>query len=113
MRAAALVLGVTGGVVGVLATAIMLGFGGFNPSRDVEQAARLLVRGQVAIAFTLLGLVGAALALARPTLGAGLLLMAALGFLTTVSWFAIITTPLFLMAAFFAFLGRKGHATRP
>src|SRR5215210_2148530 len=94
MRLVALLLGVVGGVVGVLAVAILLGFGGFNPARDVEQATRLLVRGQVAVAFALLGLVGAALAPAKPGLGAGLLLVAALGFLITVSWFAIATTPL-------------------
>ncbi len=44
----------------------------------------------------------------KPRAGALLLLIAGLGFLVSVSWFAIITAPLFLFAALLAFMGRAG-----
>jgi hypothetical protein len=113
MRSAALILGVAGGIFGVLVTAIAFSSAGIIPGRDVEQAARTLVRGQVAVALMLLGLVGTALTWTRPSLGAGFLLVAAFGLMTTASWSAIITASLFLMAAALAFLGRKGRATPP
>jgi hypothetical protein len=65
--------------------------------------------GWSSLIFCFLGFIGAGLALAKPKLSGFILLIAAVGFTVSISWFAIISGPLFLMASFFAFMGKKGH----
>ncbi len=62
--------------------------------------------GWSALAFSLVGLVGAALALAKPRAAAAIMLVAGIAVAISVSLFAVIATPLFLVAALLAFLGR-------
>ncbi len=57
--------------------------------------------------WTLLGLLGAALALAKPRAAAAIMLVAALGITVSISLFAVIAAPLLLIAAILAFLGRQ------
>jgi hypothetical protein len=55
----------------------------------------------------LLGLVGAALSLAKPVVAAVLMAVAAIAIGISISLFAVIATPLLLIAALLAFLGRN------
>jgi hypothetical protein len=109
IRVGALVIAVIGGLFGIVAALIALSVGGigkaFNAtSYDGQMIANL---GWAAMGFCLLGFIGAGLTMAKPSLGGVLLLIAAVGFLFSVSWFAIITTPLFLLAAGLAFMARR------
>jgi hypothetical protein len=63
-----------------------------------------------ALFFSLLGLVGAALSLAKPRIAAVIMLVAAIAVGISISLFAVIASPLFLVAALLAFLGR--HTSR-
>lgn len=73
----------------------------------MKDASLISNLGFSAMAFCLLGFLGAGLAMARPTAGGVILLLAAVGFLISVSWFAIVTTPLFALAALLAVVGRR------
>lgn len=107
MRIAALILGVIGGLFGILAALLALGIGGIGSATGQQGAGTIVNLGWSAFLFCLLGFLGSGLAMGKPRLGAGLLAVSGLGFLVSVSWFALITTPLFLMAAMLAFFGRK------
>jgi cytochrome c-type biogenesis protein CcmE len=52
------------------------------------------------------GLVRAALSLAKPRLAAVIMLVVGIAIAISISLFAVIATPLFLIAALLAFLGR-------
>jgi hypothetical protein len=74
---------------------------------NAEGAGTVVWLGWSALGLSLLGLVGAALSLARPILAAVIMLLAAIAILISISLFAVIATPLFLIAALLAFLGRN------
>ena len=112
MRVGALVLGVVGGIFGLIAALLALGIGGAGSAFGTQGSGTVVGLGFSAIAFSLLGLLGAGLAMAKPRFAATLLLVSAIGFLISVSWFALITTPLFLLAGLLAFLGRGRTAVR-
>lgn len=106
MRVAALVLGVIGGVFGIFASLFALGVGGLGSAMGTEGANTVIGLGWSAMFFCLLGFLGSGLAMAKPRAAAGLLLISALGFIVSVSAFALVTGPLFLIASLLAFLGR-------
>jgi hypothetical protein len=106
-RIAALVLGVVGGIFGIFAALFALSLGGIGGAFGMKDAAFISDLGMSAMVFCLLGFLGAGLALPKPVVGGVLLLIAAIGFMISVSWFAIVTTPMFLLAAMLAFMGRR------
>ena len=59
-----------------------------------------------AFSFGILGLLGAALTLAKPRAAAALMLLSAVGITISISMFALLAAPLFLIAAALAFFGR-------
>jgi hypothetical protein len=107
MRIAALILGVVGGVFGLIAALLALGIGGIGSATGQQGGGQIIGLGWSAFAFCILGFLGSGLAMGKPKLGAVLLLVAGLGFFISISWFAIITAPLFLIAALLAFMGRR------
>jgi hypothetical protein len=106
MRVAALVLGVIGGVFGIFASIFALGVGGLGSAVGSQGASTVIGLGWSAMFFCLLGFLGSGLAMAKPKAAALLLLISALGFIVSVSAFAVVTGPLFLIASLLAFLGR-------
>ena len=106
MRIAALIIGIIAGLFGILSAVLALAVGGIGGSSTVVGL------GWSALAFCILGFLGAGLAMGKPRLGALILLIAAVGVLISVSWFAVIATPLFLIAATLAFFGRRGEPER-
>jgi predicted membrane metal-binding protein len=107
MRTGALVLGIIAGLAGLLSAVLALLVGGLGGAFDAEGAGTVVWLGWSALGFSLLGLVGAALSLAKPILAAVIMLVAAIAIAISISLFAIIATPLFLIAALLAFLGRN------
>jgi hypothetical protein len=106
MRIGALVLGIVGGIFGIVAALLALSIGGIGSAVGAQGAGTVLGLAWWAFGFCLLGFVGAGIAMAKPGLSALLLLIASVGFLISVSWFALITAPLFLIASLLAFAGR-------
>jgi len=102
-----MVLGVVGGIFGIFAALFALSLGGIGGAFGMKDAGFIANLGMSAMAFCLLGFLGAGLAMPKPTAGGVILLLAAIGFMISVSWFAIVTTPMFLLAAMLAFMGRR------
>jgi hypothetical protein len=107
MRTGALVLGIIAGLAGLLSAVFALVVGGLGGAFEAEGASTVVGLGWSALGFSLLGLVGAALSLAKPVLAAVIMLVAAIAIAISISLFAVIATPLFLIAALLAFLGRN------
>ncbi len=113
MRVAALVLGIIGGVFGIFASVFALGVGGLGSAFGTQGANTIVGLGWSAMFFCLLGFLGSGLSMAKPRAAALLLLVSGLGFIVSVSAFAIVTGPLFLIAALLAFLGRTPRRAQP
>jgi hypothetical protein len=107
MRTGALVLGIIAGIAGLISAVLALFLGGLGGAFDAKGAETIVGLGWSALGFSLLGLVGAALSLAKPVIAAVIMLVAAIAIAISISLFAVIATPLFLIAALLAFLGRN------
>jgi hypothetical protein len=107
MRIAAMVLGIIAAVLGLLAALLALTVGGIGSAFKAEGAAMVVSLGWSSLIFVFLGFVGAGFALAKPKLSGAILLISGIGFIISISFFAIISGPLFLIASLFAFLGKK------
>jgi hypothetical protein len=106
MKIAAMVLGLIGGVIGLVAAGFALAVGGIGSVVGAQGAHTVVGSGWAALALSVLGIVGAALALARPRFAAVLMIIAALGGLISVSWAYIVAFPLLLIGGLLAFFGR-------
>lgn len=113
MRVAALVLGIIGGVIGIMAAATAGALGGAvgalsaNDPKATAQATEIAGRGGLGVVISIVALVGAALAMAKPRAAALILLLTGIAGLVTVGGFYLLAGPLLLVAALLAFLGRK------
>jgi len=112
MRIAALIIGIVGGVFGLLSVISGLFVGGIGSAAEAEGASSIIGHSFAGLFFCILGFLGAGLAMARPLVGGLILLISALGALVAMSLFAIIVSPLFLIAAILAFFGRNRGAER-
>ena len=112
MRIAALIVGIVGGIFGLLSAILGLFMGGVGGALEAEGAGTVVNLSFAGLFFCLLGFLGAGLAMAKPLAGAIILLISALGALISMSFFAIIVSPLFLIAALLAFFGRSRRAER-
>jgi hypothetical protein len=99
MRTGALVLGIIAGIAGLISAVFALAVGGLGGAFEAEGAQEVVGLGWSALFFSLLGLVGAALSLARPVIAAVMMIVAAIAIAISISLFAVIATPLFLVAA--------------
>ncbi|MDW7981501.1 MAG: hypothetical protein RMH81_01600 [Thermomicrobium sp.] len=111
MRIAALVFGILGGVVGLIAALLTLGIGGLFAAFQAEDAGTIVGGGFLAILFAALGIVGGALALRRPGASAVLQVVAAVGGLVAISVFWTPSAVLFALGTVTALLGRRGART--
>jgi hypothetical protein len=112
MRIAALIVGIVGGVFGLLSVILGLTLGGIGSATEAEGASTIVGLSFAGLFFCLLGFLGAGLIMAKPLAGSIILLISALGALVSMSFFAIIVSPLFLIAAILGFLGRNSGAER-
>lgn len=105
MRVTALVLGIIAAVLGIVASLIALSLGGIGRAVGAENGELIARLGWWSLFFDFLGFMGSGFALAKPRLAGVLLLVAGIGFFLSISWFAIISGPLFLIAGLFALMG--------
>lgn len=113
MRIAALILGLIGGIIGLFAAGIALGVGALGGATGVQGSDTVVGLGWAALALSVVGIVGGALALAKPRAAAVLLLLAGIGGLVAISLAYVVSGPLLIIAAVLAFLGRAKKAPRP
>jgi hypothetical protein len=106
MRTAALVLGLIGGIIGLFAGGFAIVVGGVGTAIQTDRAGTVVVLGFIALALAIVGIVGGALAQAKPRMAALLMLIAGIGGFIAVSVFWIVSGPLLLVGALLAFLGR-------
>jgi len=106
VRTGALVLGIIAGLFGIFSALVVLLFGGLGDVVDAEGAEGVYGSAIGAFSFGILRLLGAALALAKPRVAAALMVVSAVGITISISMFALIAAPLFLIAAALAFFGR-------
>lgn len=112
MRIAALVFGILGGLVGLVAAFFALGVGGLAAAFAAEGAGTVISGGLIAIVLAALGIVGGALALNRPGASAVLQLIAGLGGLFAIGLFWIPSAALFGLGALTAALERRSRRSR-
>lgn len=112
MRIAALVLGIIAGIAGLVSAVFALAVGGLGGAFEAEGSGTIVGLGWSALFFSLFGLVGGALSMAKPRIAAAIMLVASAAILISISMFALIATPLFLVAAVLAFLGRHKQEER-
>jgi hypothetical protein len=110
MRVAALILGIVGGVLGLIASILAITVGGIGHAVGASNADQVTGLGFLAFACTIVGFVGAGLALAKPRMAALLLLIAGVVGFISISVFWLLSGPFLLVGALLAFLGRGSKA---
>jgi hypothetical protein len=105
-RTGAIVIGVIAGLAGLASAVLALMVGGIGAAFEAEGASQIIGLGLSTLGFSLLGLFGAALSIARPRLAALVMAVAGIAVAISISIFTVIATPLFLVGALLAFLGR-------
>ena len=105
MRTAAMVLGILGGLAGLVGGALAFLAGGIVSAFGVDGGAEVMDLSWVAFAASIIGLIGAGVAPAKPKLSALFMTIAAVTGFVVVYYFYILAAVLFGIAALLAFLG--------
>ncbi len=109
MRIAALVLGVIGGIIGLFGAGAAIAIGGVGAAVGAQNAGTAIGGGWAALALSVLGIVGAALAMAKPKLAGWLMLIAAIGGFISVFLAYIVAGPLLVIGGLLALFAKKSH----
>jgi hypothetical protein len=107
MRTGAIVIGIIVGLAALVSAVLALMVGGLGAAVEAEGASQIIGLGWSALAFSLLGLIGAALWIAKPQLAALIMATAGLAIVFSISMFAVIARPLFLVRRFWAEFGMR------
>jgi hypothetical protein len=109
MRVTAMVLSIIGGLFGLLGALIGIGLAGANAAVGGPADATAWGSGAstLALVSSVAAFIGAGLTTTKPRAAATLLLLASIGTLLGLGLFAILATPLMLIASLLAFLGRR------
>lgn len=105
MKLAALIVGIFGSMAGFIGAILGLIVGGIDAA--IGGGAQIAWLGFGAMGMSVVGLVGAALAIAKPRIAAGAMVVSAIGGTISISLFYAPAAVLLLIAALLAFLGRK------
>lgn len=103
---AALVLGITGGAIGIVAALIAIFIGGVGSAFEAEGAGTVTGLGVAAFFIAVLGIIGGALSRGRPVAAAIIQAISGVGGFIAISAFWLLSGPLLLIGAVFAWLGR-------
>jgi hypothetical protein len=112
MRAAALVPGIAGGLLGLFDSVQTLARDG-AATLGGPQGTALTGRGGLGVVLAFLAIAGGVIAISKPRLAALALLSAGLGGLLAVGGFYLMASPLLLVGALLAFLARSPKAATP
>ena len=108
MRTGALVLGIIAGLAGLVSAVLALMVGGLGAAVEAEGASQVITLGWSALGLSLLlGLIGAALWIAKPQLGELIMAAGGVAIVFSISMVAVIARPLFLVRRFFAEFDRR------
>jgi hypothetical protein len=103
MRTGALVLGIIAGLAGLLSAVLALMVGGLGAAVEPEGASQVIGLGWTALGLSLLlGLIGAALWIAKPQLAPLIMATAGVAIVFSISMVAVIARPLFVVRRFWA-----------
>jgi hypothetical protein len=107
MRTGAIVIGIIAGLAGLVSAVLALMVGGVGAAVEPEGASQLIGLGWSALGLSLLGLIGAALWIAKPQLAPLIMATAGLAIVLSISIFAVIARPLFVVRRFWAEFGMR------
>lgn len=107
MRVAAVIVGVFGAIAGFVGALVAMFVGGVATALEVEGGETVTILGAVALGMSVVGLVGAALAMAKPRVAAVLMLASAVVGVIAVSAAYAVAAVLLLSGAILAFLDRS------
>jgi hypothetical protein len=112
MASAAVALGITGGVLGVISGLVVLAFAGVGGMFGVEVAGQVAVQSLVAVGFGVAGVVGGAVAGGNPRVAWWLMWAAVVGGVVAVSWGWVLAGPVLAAGAVCAGRARAGELRR-
>ena len=108
MRTGAILIGIIAGLAGLVSAVLALMVGGLGAAVGPEGASQVMGLGLSALVISLLlGLIGAALWIAKPQLGELIMATAGIAIVSSISIFAKIARPLFVVRRFWAEFGRR------
>jgi len=107
LRVASMILGIVGGIAGFGGAIFALFVGGVDASFSASGTSSIIGLGAAAIFFSLLGLVGGALALKKPKVAGIMMLISAIGGVISISWGYVVAFPVLLVAGILALIGQK------
>ncbi len=110
MRGTALGLGIAGGALGLIVSVVEWFIGGVGTALHAQGAGTVSGLAWLALLAGVVGIVGGAMALARPRLAALLMLVACVVGFIAASLFWILSGVLLFVGALLAFLGRPRQA---
>jgi hypothetical protein len=106
MRTGAIVIGIIAGLAGLVSAVLALMVGGLGAAIGPEGASQVIGLCWSALGLSLLlGLIGAALWIAKPQLGELIMATAGVAIVFSISIFAVIARPLFLVRRFWTEFG--------
>ena len=107
MKIAAMVLGIIGGLAGLGGAVMALFFGGLGSAFGAHDAGLISSLGLLALPFSILGVVGGAMASAKPALAGKLMIASAIGGFISISFGYIIAAILLIIAGVLAIIEGK------
>jgi hypothetical protein len=108
MRPGAIVIGIIAGLAGLASAVLALMVGGVGAAFEAEGASQVIGLGWSALGLSLLlGLIGAALWIAKPQLAPLIMATTGVAMVFSISMFAVIVRPLFVVRRFCAEFGRR------
>ena len=109
MKIASLIVGILGAMAGFIISILVIVTGGIGVGLGAETGAEIAVRGFGALVMSVVALVGAALAVAKPRVSVALMTISAIAGVILISAGYALPAVLLLIAALFAFLGRRSE----
>jgi hypothetical protein len=105
MRTGAIVIGIIAGLAALVSAVLTLMVGGLGAAVEPEGASQLIGLGWSALGLSLLGLIGAALWIAKPQLATLTMATVGVAIVLSISILAVIARPLFLVRRSWAEFG--------
>lgn len=113
MRVGALILGILGGLFGIGGAVLAILAGGVGAAFGAEEAETVVGLGLAALALSIVGIIGSALALAKPRAAAALMLVTGIGGFIAISFAFVIGGTLLIAGSVLAFFGRTKKVRSP
>lgn len=106
LRIVAAIIGVVGAIVAFVVNLTVSG-------AHLAGLVRYQTHGFIGLLLVIVGLIGAFVGIPAPVTGAILMLIAGVGFIFIVHWWALVASPLLLLGAVLAYLDRKKETAQP